>query len=349
MTVTPAMLPGLLSRLGPSLYSPAWPIQAESVPYFSTNTFLDAFQPDPATGDLQVAALKPGSKGNPYDGAMWVSRLTADGTLPGFRRSVAGILRDAFKIHQIHDRWAYAPPYTLPFTGNQWQIYDFIPGGERGSKALVNLRSKDLREVITDMRGPGHDVTVMVGCHGGESSFQQAISVDEAQRAATRGYSFHFMESALGSLRSLLGLEATPPFEIVTEVASRIYFSGQYTLREGDVPQVRFGHDEVWHDLEVFHEPGARDGRLRLPADKVPKGEVPFEIRLSNEAVQADLWQDIPETSARLIWEASSDLSYLRIYLGRDPLRAEPLMPLVPSLRDLLWDGAQLALYAARD
>jgi hypothetical protein len=349
MNVTAAMLPGLLSRMGPSLYSPAWPIQAESVPYFSTNTFLDGFQPDPTTGDLQVAALKPGSRQYPYDGAMWVSRLTTDGTLPGFRRSVAGILRDAFRIHQVHDRWSYAPPYTLPPTGNQWQIYDFIPGDERGSKALVNLRSKDLREIITDMRGPGHDVTFMVGCHGGDSSFQQAISVDESQRASTRGYSFHFADTALRSLMGLLGLEATPPFEIVTEVASRIYFSGQYTIQDGDAPQVRLGRDEDWHDLEVSYDHGARDGRLRLPVDKIPKGDVPFEIRLSRNAVQADLWQDIPGASARLIWEATSDLGYLRIYLGRDPLRPDPLMPLAPSLREMLWDGAQLALYAGRD
>lgn len=326
MTVISPMLPGLLSRVGPSLFSPAMVYERTDVRYFSTNTLLDAFLPDPASGSLRLPHLGEETPGVPF-GAQMSVRLLGPERVEEARTTVKAVIEDATRIAQEGNNWGLETPLPLAATEGLWSLEEYF-GDKDEIRISLKKRGGAFRRVALRSDG-GFDLSA--GWRAAEAHVAQSVSVDVGGRAETRSFQIEFSGPSAEKLKFFLRMDGRSGQEAALELAARLYASGQYTEGEMGGGFQMLGTESEWYDLL------GSDNRWSPPQGMVAEEQNPFLIRTRGSLQETDE-MDQPIALADVYWELVPDWGCLSVRLNGLPGRG--LMPLAPSLRESLWDGA---------
>ncbi len=330
MTISP-ILPGLLSRTGPSLFSPAMVFDPQPVCYFSTHTLLDAFQPDPESGRLFAPALS-------VDGTSFFVGPVGEESAPALRRTLEGIFADAARISDRGLRAGVLQGSFLPATGAAWRLEEYV--GCPVSREADILKNGNGTVVVSDRSGKfrrfalhsegGFDLAV--GWNGPEIRVSQEIRVGATGVFERETYLFEFLGATVGSLKTMLGVEGVSGGDVALELAARIYASGQYTAEEMGCSLQVMGSKSKWRTLRLLDGRwNLPEGRENGPADPLVIGTRRTIPRLDRSSVRLSL--------AETYWEPKTEHSgHLLVRLHSVPSKG--LLPLDPLLKEVLWDGA---------
>ncbi|HEX5037558.1 MAG TPA: hypothetical protein VFX30_10405 [bacterium] len=319
MTIGSAMSPGLLSRLGPSLYSPAM-LLGDPVSHFSTNTLLGAFQPSPETGKLFVPAVPDSDASTTFS----IRSLDKE-SFSEARRTVQGLLGEADHFVKEDDLVASSRTFLLYATEGEWGV------GERSGALNDNgvsfnfFHGRSRRDLHLSVKDDG-GLNLYVGWRSLDVRVFQEASLDPSGVFRPGGYQFEIKSRAIQGLKSLLGLpQDLGGAEVALDVAARIYASGQYTPEESGC------------SLLVT---GAKGRRKEIPR---PNGKWSLPENMSSEeVVMVGMRGSVPHRDnpklrmpvAGTYWEREAE--HLSIRLHNLPGKS---LPMEPSLRSLLWDG----------
>lgn len=326
------MLPGLLSRTGPSLFSPAMVYERTDVRYFSTSTFLDAFLPDPFTGSVRMPHLAEETPGVPF-GAQMSVRLLGPERVEEARTTVKALMEDAGRIAREGENWGHSIPLPLTATEGLWSLEERLEDQDE-IRITLNKRGGAFRRLTLRSDG-GFDLSA--GWRAAVAQVAQAVSVDAGGRTETSSFHVEFSGPSVEKLRTFLKMDGRPEQEAVLELAARIYASGQYAEEDmgGGLQLLGQGEGE-WQDLLSF------DGRWHLPQGLSVEKVNPFLVGTTGSLPELDE-VDQRVALADVFWESVPDWGHLVVHLNNLPGRG--LMPLVPSLRETLWEGALRLLH----
>lgn len=313
-------LSGLLSRPGPSLFSLALVCGPSPTHFFSTNTLLDSFLTRPEEGDVLVPVTTHSSSSE----EMTVRRLDSS-SFEEARRTLEVLVGDGF-----HFIWGEETlrKYPLPATGGEWFVGDRI-----GDEALSFFHPRTQRFNRVSLFSDG-GFSVTLGWHSPQVRISQEVAVNAKGGFLPGGYQFEFNGTAVEGFKTLMKVPQKTGAETALELAALIYASGQYSPEETGCSLKVIGPKGRWRDLP------RNEGTWELPEDRNPQQPLIVGTRRCL-ARRDDSRVKVPV--ADTYWEPKEGLSgHLMVRLHNLP---EQRLPLHPTLKNLLWDGALSLLY----
>jgi len=337
-------VPGLLSSVGPSLFSQA--LVEESAPLidYSSRTFLDGFQPDPRTGDVLISALGAFSSFRFIRQELRFDTLSSQNAADGFRRSVEGVVRDASRIMQETGEWGLPPPHPLPATEGQWTLTEFY-GDPNAAKDLTRMRRHRYQVGLESSTGqlrrfslsPKGDCSLFTGLRGKNAGVEQRVSIDGTGQVQANAYRMEFMGPAAAGLTEFLGMLGIDTYrEVALVLAARIFFSRQYNSSELRQP-LRIATGSHTRSLIL------RKGEWRYPSGLDVEELNPVRI-VSKETTRGDETTGRKAPLIEVYWEELGKASEHVVVTLRSP-QGRGLMPLADSLQEILWNGALNFVY----
>lgn len=320
-------LPGLLSRVGPSLFSPAMLYEPVSVSYPSTNTLLDVFQPQPDTGDVYVPLAGPGGSS---------ARTVKAGYVESDRHSevrstLETLLEEGLRFVRDDESPMVSRRDPLPATEGAWFVGEPLGGAGRGDKGLSFFHPATRRIVRVSLFS-AHGLSATVGWQADHLRITQEVALGARGELDVGGYQFDFKGPALEGLKALIGMPSKSGADLALEIAARIYFSGQYTPEESGCSLQSMGKSGRWRNLQ------RTNNVWRLPEESIH----PLVIGTRRTLQRRD-GSKLKLPVAETYWESQDARSgHLVVRLHNLPGRR---LPLDPGLKSLLWDGALSLMY----
>jgi hypothetical protein len=290
----------------------------------NTSTLLSLFQPDIDAGLLRVPVMSPDGKDQ-----CSVIPLTMGLAVPGLGQTLQGIVSGVDRAISTHQKQTDQNEYRdipLPATNGLWEVYSATEGAE------AELRSQSARFLRIGLYE--EKTKILCGYKGDCAEAIMAATIHpQTHEVLGMSYTIEFKSSAMVGLMRLLGLENTTLRELASEVARRVFRSGQYSLEELNWPPRK----AIWTD-EGLTVLDSDDREFALPPDHhgmdstiSSRGSVPVEAGWG--AVYP--FNSIPILSIHTDTEDEESLEIIAHF----PARETRLMPLKSILRDL-WIGA---------
>ena len=299
--------------------------EEEPIVFPSTNTLLDAFQPQPETGDIFLPLVIDVSSPR-----IVVVKAVGSGNFDKARQTLEALVSEGACFVKDNEFPPAFHQHPVPATEGAWSVGEYVDGKDR-ALSFFNARSKRfIRASLSSKGGFG----VSVGWNGIDLRLTQTLTFDPRGQWSTGGYHFEFMSQAVEGLRSLMGWTKASGVEMALELASLIYASDQYTPDESGCSLQVMGPKNRWHDLP-------RSGsQWRLPENLDPNE--PFVVGTRNSVPRTDR-SKVRLPVAEAYWEANEGgRGHLLVRMHNFP--GERLF-LRHGLRSLLWDGALRLLF----
>jgi len=301
------------------------------LPRVTTNSFLRAFKPQPAKGNITANF--------PMGGRELVAPLI-DKNADEVRVMIRSVVSEAQEVRDNLAKWGRKLPHPLVATASDWTLYPSLYRVDEPYKDAFVFKGPMGQHVAF------HDdpKRIKVGWSGKLASCYQGMDLtpdrgDEGEHVYTNNYAMVFRGGGLKALDTYLGLEAPSLSERVLAVANRVYFSEQFPPEHLlDPIEMSYMYSSGKWDKDTLTLTrkwgGMSEGKwdFRDDASALIKNARSYMVSLSHEQ-QGD-FGTVP-----LYIDGSEDRLKIDVHRRHDT--GETLMPLRPTLLEL-WEGAKL-------
>lgn len=220
------LYPNILCRPGPSAIPAAGADFYRPMGDWTTNTLLDAFSPRPEDGTVQAPCFLERPLERPTDLLLQVARF--DGTS-------AGLIADGMSLLLQQGEISGRTESLLSVTDGRWDTRFY----RQNEELCFSGPSRRFVRISSTLRGSS-EMRITVGYRGSSSGATQSVSSisgkpEQKSLSGTHDYSFYFKDQALEGLKTALGFPNLSTHTLACELFFRIFDSGQYSLRKGEI------------------------------------------------------------------------------------------------------------------